>query len=147
MLKYSHGSFAACLSSRNFDHILIKISASYNSSWLPPLRAVGIIDNNGLSDTRTRCPVVSIDWAQDLYRYGIAGSSKRYVKTSGKELNDIVSISLDTNFLSINQGVVAFQQQMELDPPSYHGIAAWQHQVEPDPPALQLAKIVGNPDL
>ena len=39
------------------------------------------------------------------------------------------------------------QQQIELDPPSYHGIADWQHHVEPDPPALQLAKIVGDPDL
>jgi hypothetical protein len=88
------------------------------------------------------------DWARDLYRHGIARLLKALCKkASGKELNDTVSISLDTDFLSINQGVVALQQQMELDPPSHQGVAAWQHQMELDPPAPQFAEIVENPDL
>ncbi|RDL38191.1 Uncharacterized protein BP5553_05624 [Venustampulla echinocandica] len=88
------------------------------------------------------------DWARDLYRHGIARLLKTLCKkASGKELNDTISISLDTDFFSINQEVVALQEQMELDPPSHQGVATWQHQMELDPPAPQFAEIVENPDL
>lgn len=88
------------------------------------------------------------DWGRDLYRHSIARLLKTLAKkVSGKELNDTVSISLDTDFLSINQGAITSQHQMELDPPSSQGVAAWQHQMELDPPAPQSAEIPENPDL
>ncbi|CZR59535.1 uncharacterized protein PAC_09429 [Phialocephala subalpina] len=87
------------------------------------------------------------DWARDLYRHGIARLLKVLSKkASGEEPNDIVSISLDADFLSIDQGMVTLQDQMELDPPSNQGVAVWQHQMELDPPA-QFAEILETSDL
>lgn len=87
------------------------------------------------------------DWARDLYRHGIARLVKAISKkVSRKELNDTVSISLDTDFLSINQGPIDSQEQMELDPSPHQGVAAWQHQMELDPPATPLAEVVENRD-
>ncbi|PVH82411.1 hypothetical protein DL98DRAFT_653163 [Cadophora sp. DSE1049] len=88
------------------------------------------------------------DWARDLYRHGIARLLKVLSKkASGEELNDIVSISLDTDFQSIDQRMEALQDQMELDPPFNQGVAVWQHQMESDPPAPQFAGILETSDL
>jgi hypothetical protein len=88
------------------------------------------------------------DWARDLYRHGIARLLKVLSKKAfGKELNDTVSISLDTDFFSIDPRVVSLQDQMDMDPASNQGVAVWQHQMELDPPAPLFAEILEAPNL
>jgi hypothetical protein len=78
------------------------------------------------------------DWARDLYRHSIARLLKVLCKkVSEKQPNDAVSISLDTDFSSINQEV----EQIELDPPRHQGIANWQQQMELESPAPQFPAI------
>ena len=56
--------------------------------------------------------------ARDLYRHGIIARLLRAYSnnTSGVEVNDTVSISLEIDFSSMNQGGASWQHQMELDP-------------------------------
>jgi len=87
------------------------------------------------------------DWARGIYRHGIARLLKVVSKkTSGKELNDTISISLDSDFLSTSQVPVAFQEQMQIQHPSNPRVAVWQDQMELDPPSPQLAEILEPPD-
>jgi hypothetical protein len=88
------------------------------------------------------------DWARDLYRHGVARLLKLLTKkASGREVNDSVSISLDTDFSSVFQGAIARRDQMELDLPSPQVVGASKNQMELNPPAPQHAEVVATPDL
>lgn len=63
------------------------------------------------------------DWARDIYRPGIARLLKLLLKnTPRKDIDDTESAILGTDFSSLDQKVVAWHDQMELDPPSFQRI-------------------------
>ena len=67
------------------------------------------------------------DWARDIYRHGIARLLKVLTQTGPRrEHNDVISISLDSDFQSIYPEKEASQEQMELYPPLNDGVTVWQ---------------------
>ncbi|KAE9371916.1 hypothetical protein N431DRAFT_342019 [Stipitochalara longipes BDJ] len=75
------------------------------------------------------------DWTRDFYRDGIARLLKRVVdKTAGKNIDEIESIDLGTDFSSVNLGVADWQDHMDLDPPSL------EFSLEPSPMPVTLPR-------